>query len=55
MPLPTWYPSCIPVPTPRMYPAAERSVLSAIIRLIDSGKVTCEGEPSTASHYALEG
>lgn len=40
---------------PRMYPAAERSVLSAMIRLIDSGKVSCEGEPSTTSHYALEG
>ena len=38
---------------PRMFPAAERSVLSAMIRLIDSGQVTCDAAPSTNSEFWL--
>lgn len=36
-----------------MYPAAARSVLAAIIRLIDTGKVSCQGEPTVGSSYKL--
>ena len=38
---------------PRMHGAAARSVLSAMIRLLDSGQVTCEGEPSLNATYQL--
>jgi len=38
---------------PRMFPAAERSVLSAMIRLIDSGQVTCDAAPSTNGEFWL--
>lgn len=37
----------------KMYPAAARSVLAAMIRLIDTGKVSCQGEPALASAYKL--
>jgi glyoxylase-like metal-dependent hydrolase (beta-lactamase superfamily II) len=37
----------------KMYPAAARSVLAAMIRLIDTGKVKCLGEPTVASSYEL--
>jgi len=37
----------------RMYPAAARSVLAAIIRLVDTGKVSCEGSPSLESEFSL--
>lgn len=37
----------------KMYPAAARSVLAAMIRLIDTGKVSCQGEPALESAYKL--
>lgn len=36
-----------------MYPAAARSVLAAIYRLTDSGKVKCEGKPSIKADFTL--
>ena len=39
---------------PRMYGAAARSVLAAMIRMIDTGQVTCENEtPEVRSTYQL--
>jgi len=38
---------------PRMFPAAERSVLSAMIRLIDQGVVTTSLPATTASDFLL--
>ena len=38
---------------PRMFPAAERSVLSAMIRLIDQGTVSSTLPVSTASDFLL--
>jgi hypothetical protein len=53
----TQIPAMVPVmyttTDPRMFPAAERSVLSAMIRLIDLGKVTCTVPASTASDFLL--
>lgn len=37
----------------KMYPAAARSVLAAMIRLIDTGRVTCQGEPELESLYRI--
>jgi glyoxylase-like metal-dependent hydrolase (beta-lactamase superfamily II) len=37
----------------KMYPAAARSVFAAMIRLIDTGKVSCQGEPDLGSVYRL--
>lgn len=37
----------------KMYPAAARSVLAAMIRLIDTGNVSCQGEPALESAYKL--
>ena len=37
----------------QLYGAAARSVFSAMIRLIDTGKVTCDGDPSLDSTYEL--
>jgi glyoxylase-like metal-dependent hydrolase (beta-lactamase superfamily II) len=37
----------------RMYPAAARSVLAAIIRLVDTGKVNCKGNPCLESEFSL--
>ena len=37
----------------QLYGAAARSVFSAMIRLIDTGKVTCDGDPSLNSSYKL--
>ncbi len=38
---------------PRMFGAAGHSVLAAMVRLVDVGKVVCEGEPSLSSGYQL--
>jgi glyoxylase-like metal-dependent hydrolase (beta-lactamase superfamily II) len=38
---------------PRLYPAAAHSVLAHLIRLVEIGRVRCEGEPGLASAYAL--
>jgi len=38
---------------PALYGAAARSVLAAMIRLIDTGRVVCDGDPSLASEYKL--
>lgn len=37
----------------RMYGAAARSVLSAMIRLVDTNQVTCDGTPSLSATYHL--
>ena len=37
----------------QLYGAAARSVFSAMIRLIDTGKVTCDDDPSLDSSYKL--
>jgi glyoxylase-like metal-dependent hydrolase (beta-lactamase superfamily II) len=37
----------------RMYGAAARSVLSAMMRMIDTGQVFCDGEPTITSTYSL--
>lgn len=36
-----------------LYPAASRSVLAAMLRLIDTGRVDCDGEPSASAEFAL--
>ena len=38
---------------PALYGAAARSVLAAMIRLIDTGRVVCHGDPSLGSEYKL--
>jgi hypothetical protein len=38
---------------PRMFPAAERSVLSAMIRLIETGEVLCSETPTTQTTFSL--
>ncbi|MBD3649687.1 MAG: MBL fold metallo-hydrolase [Pseudomonadales bacterium] len=37
-----------------LYPAAARSVLAAILRLLDTGRVTCAGEPSATAEFRLQ-
>lgn len=37
-----------------LYPAAARSVLAAILRLLDTGRVTCRGEPSATAEFRLQ-
>ena len=36
-----------------LYPAAAQSVLSAMIRLVDTGRVSCDGRPSIEAQYIL--
>jgi glyoxylase-like metal-dependent hydrolase (beta-lactamase superfamily II) len=38
---------------PRLYPAAAHSVFAHLIRLVEIGRVRCEGQPGLASAYAL--
>ena len=38
---------------PNLYGAAARSVLAAIIRLIDHSRVNCDGTPSLEAEYQL--
>ena len=37
----------------RLYPAAAQSVLSAMIRLLDTGRVSCDRRPSIEAQYKL--
>ncbi len=37
----------------RLYPAACHSVLAHMIRLVELGRVTCDGAPGVDSAYAL--
>ncbi|HEY5105453.1 MAG TPA: MBL fold metallo-hydrolase [Caulobacteraceae bacterium] len=40
---------------PRLYPAAARSVLAAMIELVRAGRVACDGPPELSSTYRLVG
>jgi len=40
---------------PRLHPAAARSVLSHLIHLVESGRVTTNGAASLDATYALSG
>ena len=37
----------------RLHPAAARSVLSHVIKMVADGKLACDGEPSLSSAYRL--
>ena len=38
---------------PRLHPAAARSVLAAMIQLVRTGRVACDGEPNLESEYRV--
>ena len=37
----------------RLHPAAARSVFAHVEHLVETGRVTCEGEPKLSSSYSL--
>ena len=51
--IPDMVPVMYPQTDPRMFPAAERSVLSAMIRLIETGEVLCSETPTTQTTFSL--
>lgn len=40
---------------PAMYGAAARSVFAAMLRMLDNGKIACDGIPSLTAEYRLKG
>ena len=40
---------------PRLHGGAARSVLSHLIHLIDTGRITCDGDPTEESIYSISG